>query len=196
MRMDSTLQKTLHENKAINLKQAEQLGISKMTLSNYHRAGLLDKFSHGIYYLADDVVDDCYALTLVSSKFVFSHETALFLNGLSERTPFAHTVTFASNSSIPKTIKEQCQNFYVKPELFALGICERQTTFGNTVRCYDVERTICDLLRSRNKLDEETVISGVKNCLLRYKVDYNKLAHFAEAFRVLPILKNYTEVLL
>lgn len=37
-----------------------------------------------------------------------------------------------------------------------------KTTFGNQVRCYNAERSICDMLRSRNRMDEETVISSLK----------------------------------
>lgn len=35
-----------------------------------------------------------------------------------------------------------------------------KTTFENQVRCCNAERSICDLLRSRNRMDEETVISS------------------------------------
>ena len=35
----------------------------------------------------------------------------------------------------------------IKKELFELGVCTRETTFGNDVRTYNMERTICDILR-------------------------------------------------
>ncbi len=104
-----------------------------------------------------------HALMLRSSKIIFSHDTALFLNGLAERTPFRHTVTIPSNSALPASTKNTCTCFYIKPELHTLGMIVRKTTFGNSVRCYNMERTICDLLRSRSRCDEETVISAIKN---------------------------------
>ncbi|MBR3607820.1 MAG: abortive phage infection protein, partial [Lachnospiraceae bacterium] len=70
------------------------------------------------------------------------------------------------------------------------------TTFGNEVRCYDAERTICDLLRSRNRMDEETVISAIKNYAAYKDKDLHRLAAYAEKFRVSKILKQYMEVLL
>ena len=60
-------------------------------------------------------------------------------------------------------MQEECICYYIKPELHRLGVVSLKTTFGNDVRSYNAERTICDILRSRNKMDEETIISAVKN---------------------------------
>ena len=67
---------------------------------------------------------------------------------------------------------------------------------GNEVRCYNTERTICDILRSRNRLDEETVISAIKNYAVSPDKDLNLLAVYASQFGVDKVLKRYMEVLL
>ena len=67
----------------------------------------------------------------------------------------------------------------------------KKTTFGNEVRCYDAERTICDLLRSRNRLDEETVISAIKNYAAFGNKDLNRLSAYAGKLRMAKILKQY-----
>ena len=72
----------------------------------------------------------------------------------------------------------------------------KKTTFGNEVRCYDAERTICDVLRSRKRMDEEIVISAIKS-YAAFKDKYlNRLAIYGEKFKVSKILKQYMEVLL
>ena len=133
-------------------------GMSKTTLTNYVREGLIERCGHGFYTMPDTIEDDMYLVMLRSRHIVFSHETALFLNGLSERTPFIRAVTIPNNASIPATIKEQCKCYYIKPVLHDVGLVERMTTFGNSVRCYDPESTLCDILRSRSRMDEETVM--------------------------------------
>ena len=101
-----------------------------------------------------------------------------------------------NSDSVPSSrIQLNLCNLLVK-ELHDLGIVKRKTTFGNEVRCYDAERTICDLLRSRNRIDDETVISAIKNYAAYTKKDLNRLAAYAEKFRVSKILKQYMEVLL
>ena len=119
-----------------------------------------------------------------------------FINGLSEWTLFEHSVTVPSNVVLSDVLREECNCYYIKPELFELGMVRKKTTFGNEVRCYDAERTICDMLRSRNRLDEETVISAIKNYAVFGNKDLNRLAVYAEKLRVAKILKQYMEVLL
>lgn len=183
-------------NNMITTSQVLSLGYSKQLLTNYVKEGLLERCRHGVYILPNAVHDDMYTLMLRSDKIVFSHDTALFLNGLSERTPFMHTVTIPSNAALPNSLKGECTCFYVKPELHDIGIIERRTTFGNTVRCYNIERTICDFLRCRNRCDEETVISAVKNYAIYDKKDLNFLSVYAKQFKVARELKKYLEVLL
>lgn len=189
------LQELKKNNNVITTSQVLQLGYSKALLTKYVKAGLLERSAHGVYVLPDAVIDDMYVLMLRSSKIIFSHDTALFLNGLSERTPFRHSVTIPSDSALPSSIKG-CICFYIKPELHELGMIEKKTTFGNTVRCYNLERTICDFLRSRNRCDEETVISAVKNYTASKDKNLNLLADYAKHLRVEKALKCYMEVLL
>jgi len=190
------LEEMQKNNNVITTSQVLQLGYSKALLTKYVKAGLLERSGHGVYILPDAVSDDMYTLMLRSSKVIFSHDTALFLNGLSERTPFRHSVTIPSNSALPASIKDNCTCFYIKTELYGLGMIEKKTTFGNTVRCYNMERTICDFLRSRNRCDEETVISAVKNYVAFKGKNLNLLADYAKHLRVGKALKRYLEVLL
>ena len=64
------------------------------------------------------------------------------------------------------------------------------------MRCYNAERTVCDIIRSRNRLDEETVISAIKNYAVSKEKDLNLLAEYATMFGIEKILKRYMEVLL
>ena len=183
-------------NNMITTSQVAELGFSRALLSKYVKEGLLERGRQGVYLLPNSVHDDMYTLMLRSEKIVFSHDTALFLNGLSERTPFEHSVTIPSNAVLSDTLKGECNCYYIKPELLELGKVWRKTTFGNEVRCYDAERTICDLLRSRSRMDEETVISAIKNYAAYKDKDLNRLATYAEKLRVSKVLKRYMEVLL
>ena len=190
------LEEMKKNNNTITTAQVIELGFSRAILSKYVKEGLLERSRQGVYILPDSVHDDMYTLMLRTDKIIFSHDTALFLNGLSERTPFEHTVTIPSNSVLSDVLMEECNCYYVKPELYELGIVMKKTTFGNEVRCYNAERTICDLIRSRSRMDEETVISAIKNYAAYKDKDLNRLAAYAEKFRVSKILKQYMEVLL
>lgn len=197
MGMNPLIMKELRQNNnTITTSQVTRLGFSRTLLSKYVKEGWLERSRQGVYILPESVHDDMYTLMLRSGKIIFSHDTALFLNGLSERTPFEHSVTVPSNTVLSEALREDCNCYYIKPKLFQLGMILKKTTFGNEVRCYDAERTICDLLRSRNRMDEETVISAIKNYAVYSDKDLNRLAAYAEKFRVSKILRQYMAVLL
>ena len=185
MKMNPDLRKELEKNQNyITTEQTVKLGFSRMLLSQYVEKGLLERVGHGVYTTPHAIIDDMFLLQCRSDNIIFSHDTALFLNGLSDRTPFMHIITIPSNTSLSKSIKEDCVCYYIKPELHKLGMIQEKTTFGNTVNCYNAERTVCDLLRSRNRCDEETVISGVKNYARYADKDLNRLFTYASILRV------------
>ena len=185
-----------NNNNMITTSQMENLGFTRSLLSLYEKEGLLERERHGIYLLPNAVHDDMYTLMLCSEKIIFSHDTALFLNHLSDRTPFVHSVTIPSNAKLSKQLQEESVCYYIKPELHKLGMVKLKTTIGNSVRTYNAERTICDILRSRNRLDEETVIGAVKNYAVSSDKNLNLLAKYASQLGVSKILKRYMEVLL
>lgn len=195
MKLNAAILETLkNNNNIITTSQAVELGFSRYLLSKYEKAGLLERERQGVYVLPDSIHDDMYTLTLRSKKIIFAHDTSLFLNGLSERTPFVHSITIPNNTRVSKAIQAECICYYIKPELYQIGITTRKTTLGNEVRCYNLERTICDLLRSRSRGDEETILSAIKNYAETSNKDLNLLAVYASKFGVDKILKRYMEV--
>ncbi len=197
MIINKILLNELHNNKnIITTARAAELGFSRTLLSNYVKNGLLERIKQGTYIMPDDIQDDMYIMMMRSKNIIFSHETALFLNSLSERTPFEYSLTIPSNTCLPATLKNECVCYYIKPEFHKIGLALKNTTFGNEVRCYNAERTICDILRSRNRIDEETVIGAIKNYASSKDKNLNLISEYAQIFKVSDTLKKYMEVLL
>ena len=150
----------------------------------------------GQYILPDNMQDELLSISKRSDKIIFSHETALFLHGISDRTPFEHTVTAPSGCIPSAAIKSECKVYYIKPELFELGKTMLKTPAGNEVGAYDLELTICDVIRSRNKLGTETFLAALKMYAASSKKNLNKLNTYAKKMRVEKVLRQYLEVLL
>ena len=195
--LNPILHQAIRENGGvITTHQVQTLGFSKTLLTNYIESEELIRAAHGIYILPDEIEDDMYTLMLRSKKLIFSHASSLFIFGLSERTPFIHSVTFPSNAAIPQSIQSSCKCFYIKPEFHCMGLVEKPNTFGHLVRCYNPERTICDLLRNRSRIDVETVLSALKHYAASKGKNLNLLAEYATKLKVFKALKRYMEVLL
>ena len=180
----------------IETKTAFLHGISKAMLHKLYKTEKIYRVAKGQYILADDIQDELLSLSNRSDNIIFSHETALFLHGISDRTPFEHTITAPSNCTPSTAIKSECKTYYIKPELFNLGKIKMKTPAGNLVPTYNLERTICDIIRSRNRLGTETFLTALKQYIANPKKDLNKLYDYSKKMRVSNILRQYLEVLL
>jgi len=183
-------------NGVLRTEDAEKAGISRMVLSSLAKNGKLDRIAHGRYALPGDLPDELYLIQQRSEKIIFSHETALFLYNMAERTPLLHSLTIPSNGKLSPVLSEGCKIYYVKPDLYELGKCIVPSKMGNVVVAYDIERTVCDILRSRSRIDDQTFAAAIKNYTAGKKQNWNKLSSYAEAFQVTKLLRQYLEVLL
>ena len=102
----------------IEAKMAAQHGISKAMLYKLCKAEKIHRIVKGQYVLPEDMQDELLSISRRSGKIIFSHETALFLHGISDRTPFEHTITAPSGCIPSAAIKAECKVYYIKPELF------------------------------------------------------------------------------
>ena len=91
---------------------------------------------------------------------------------------------------------EGIQVFTIKAKLQEVGLTTMQTPFGHDVPVYDRERTICDVLRSRNHIETQTFQDTLKAYVRRKDKDLRTLMRYAKLFRVEKILRQYLEVLL
>lgn len=180
----------------LRTSQVIAAGISKPMFYDYVRSRDLERIAHGIYISKDSWVDAMYLLHLRFEQAVFSHETALFFHNLTDRETMEYTVTVKTGCNPTKMKAEGIQVFTIKSELHGVGIMTAQTPFGHTVPVYDMERTVCDLLRSRSRIEMQTFQGALKAYARRKDKNLRILMQYAGMFRVEKILRQYLEVLL
>lgn len=191
------LDKLLEEqNGYIRLIDAQNKGVSKYAVLDYVRKKKMERTAPGIYILSDAWEDRLYSIQLRNRKIVFSHETALYLHNLSDREPFAPVITVERGYNA-KHLKDKGLIVHtVRPEWLELGLTEEKTFAGNTVRIYDSERCICDIIKNKNRMD----IQVFQMALMSYFTDSDKKIHklmeYAEIMGVSDKMRQYTEVLL
>lgn len=175
---------------------AEALGVSRPSFMQFVRANRLERLASGVYATPDAWIDEMYVLSLRSNKAVFSHESALLLHGLAEREPETLTVTVPSGYNASLLRRDGVRTYFIKPELLPLGRIELPTPDGNMVATYDLERTICDLVRSRSHIDQQTLTAALKGYVRRPEKRLVVLAHYASQLGVERVVRGYLEVLL
>ncbi|MCQ2491979.1 MAG: abortive phage infection protein, partial [Lachnospiraceae bacterium] len=78
---------------------------------------------------------------------------------------------------------------------YNLGVTTLKTPYGNTVAVYDLERSLCDMLRG-SQLDLQTIQYAMKKYVASKDKDINRLMTYAIQLRVEPKVRRYLEVLL
>jgi len=180
----------------ITSKLVDDHNIHREYLRELIRQGKLERVAYGVYITPDVWEDKMLIQQLRRKKMIYSHGTALFLHDLTDREPLVYSVTVPDGYNTQMLKKEGLLVHVVKVELFELGVCNVKTVFGNIVKAYDPERTICDLIRDRNNQDPAIISEALKRYMAKKDKDLNKLIVFAEKFRVKKIVNTYLEVLL
>ena len=170
--------------------------IHREYLNNLVKEGELERVSRGIYISPDVWEDRLLINQLKRSKMIYSHETALYLHDLTDRDPLKYVVTVPQGYN-PSRLKEEGFIVHtIKKEWFELGLCTKKTSFGNEVKTYNRERTICDILRDRNNQDPAIINDSIKRYFSGKEKDLNKLMKYAKELRIESVLRTYSEVLL
>lgn len=172
------------------------MGISKPIFYNFIRTRKMEQVAHGVYASEDAWVDAMFLLHLRCKQAVFSHETALYFHDLTDREPSRYSVTVKRGYSPSRLKKDGICAYTIKAELYEIGIMTAQTSFGNSVLVYDMERTICDLIRCRNNIEIQTFQDALKQYVHRKDKNLRTLMQYAGMLRVEKILRQYMEVLL
>ena len=180
----------------ITTAEANAVGISNERLRLLVQRGALEHPSFGVYVLPHDFVDRMYATQKRRPKIIYSHETALFLHDLTDRDPISYAVTVPTGYNTVKLREEGFTVYTIKRDLHTVGTTEAETMFGHTVRVYNMERTICDCLRSRNRIDVTLLTDALRRYVRRNDKNLNILMNMAKTFRVEQPLHRYMEVLL
>jgi len=183
-------------NGMLSASQAVEAGLHRQQLADFVKSGILERAERGIYISPGRLDDALFWMQQRAKKIVYSHETALFLYRMTDRTPIHYSITVPSSYKASAALKKSCKIYYIKQELIELGKTEKPSGMGNTVIIYNMERTLCDVIRSRNKMDGQIVIEALKNYARSKEKDLHRLYRYAKNFGVEKILHLYLEVLL
>ena len=184
-------------NNVATTKEAKAKGLTKQQLRELVRDNKLERVGHGLYAPVDAWVDELYIIHKRCSSAVFSHDEAFYHHGLIDREPLQHTLTVYSGFNAHRLkASTNIKVYSIKKQLLDVGKITVTDPLGNNIPMYNLERTICDALRSRSSIEIQDFNSILKTYVAMSNKDLNKLMEYAKLFRVDNIARRYFEVLL
>ncbi len=179
--------------------QIKKAGFLPGTIAHALEAGAIDKLTRGVYCTVDVFDDEFAAIANRWKRCVFSHGSALFLAGLSDRVPsqLDVSVPYGYNPVGIRVEYPDVRVHRVKPEIYELGVTETKTPTGATVKAYCAERAVADLIEQRvtEGADPQLVRDAVAGYFKRADKNLPELAQMCAALGVENEFRMYLEVL-
>ena len=156
----------------------------------------IERISRGIYKAPSTIEDEMFIFQSIYKSCIYSHETALYLHDLTDRNPLTYSISVPSGYHSSSLNMSGHKIFYVNRNLFNLGVVLMKSPHGNEIRASNLERTICDILRSRNQMDVQFVSEALRRYVRKKEKNLDLLHDYAKSFRIQKIVREYIEVLL
>ena len=184
------------QNGVITSTQVTQAGIPRRSLTSLVHYGQLVRVERGIYTLPETWEDELYLLQLRFSRGIFSHETALYLHAMTDRTPARYTMTFPFGYNPENVLQRGVIAKVTSEETYLLGIMTLPSPSGNSLKVYDIERTLCDMARTRHKADIQVLNEVMRMYAGSRDKNISRLMQYAKRLRVTSKIQTYLEILL
>lgn len=180
-------------NGYITSKELDMFDIHRMYLSIMQEKELIKKVATGIYIDINKIEDNYYVFALSMPNIIYSHMTALYFHGLSiEASTDVYDITVKRSYNSVHLRKHNV--FYVDNDIYELGLTEVKTHMGNKVKVYDIERCICDIIRSKNRMNLKIIKHCIKEYIKRKDKNLAKLSLYAEKLDIKESVKNYVDI--
>ena len=180
-------------NGMLSVRMIEPLNISRQYLSIMENNNDIEKISRGIYLSPSTFEDSYFSFQQKYKKAIFSHMNALYFYGMTEEFPYQYTVTVPQSYHV-NTVNEKCNVFYVSNDIYEMGVVEVETPSGNKVRAYDKERCICDIIRSKGRMDSEQVKKTMKQYIQSKDKNVAKLSDYAKRMGIIEKVMEMVNV--
>ena len=179
----------------ITTRELEEKGISRVYLSKMEQENVIEKIHRGIYATREYKYDEYYIFQLKYPKTVFSYNTALYLYEMAERTPINIEVTTYREYN-PHRFKEFANVHKVNKDYFDLGVSYKNTPLGAKVRVYNLERTVCDIIKDKDSIDIEIRNKAIKNCIKSKEFNASLMFEYAKRMKIYDKVKSYMEAII
>jgi predicted transcriptional regulator of viral defense system len=192
--MNNKILDFLKENDGmITTKDAVKAGIPKVYLTQLVRDGIIERIRSGVYLDVNSFGDEYYLFQVKYPSAIFSHNTALYFYNMTERTPNKLDVTIYRGYN-PHRFPNIIRVYSITKSNHMLGVISVVSPQGKQVLCTNLERTLCDIIRSEKSLDQESRNKSIRWILRSGKLDEKKLDLYAKTLKCskkLSLIREY-----
>ncbi len=174
-------------------------GFHSSYIYSLEREGIIAKVKRGLYRWEDydfDEKEELISVSKIVPEGVICLVSALSYYDLSTYNPWEYYVAIRRDARKPALPGyPPIRLMFFSDKHYFEGIREVSIS-GNIFKIYDIEKTICDCIRYRNKIGMDIVKEALNAYVKRRDKNISKLMKYAKVMRVDSIIREYLEVLL
>ncbi len=184
-----TAQGIIFRTKDLNVQ-----GISNYDISKLVKEGIITKLYQGVYTLGDINNLKLSDINVIVENGIISLSSAAYYYKLTNGEMGKITITLDREQKPPKLPYDLFCYYYTTSKFYDIGLKVIDQNHRK-IKIYDVERTVCDMVKHRSKYDLQLVREIVENYLQRDDADIEKLIYYSKELRVYNVLIQYLEIL-
>lgn len=181
----------------IRTKDALKLGIHRRTLYQLRDSGLLVELSRGVYQLTSQPVSNPDLITISTRvpQAIICLISALSFHNITTQIPHMVYIAIAKDSKPPRIDNPPLSVHKFSGKALTEGI-EKHVIDGIPVKIYNIEKTVADCFKYRNKIGLDVCIEALKLYKARKKINVQDLIKYAKICRVYNIMTPHLESIL
>lgn len=195
--MDKKIENLPKDKSLITYKQLSSKKISSRAIQKLMEEGVLYKVKRGVYEIPQSAESEPVMINRLVPEGAFCLKSALYFYGYIDRTPQAYEIAIDRDVNKQKvlSINYPVKPIYVSSKMLDIGKTTKK--YGDSViTLYDKERTICDIVRYRNKLDQEVLAKALRAYAEDPEKNIKKLLEYAHKLRIEKKIREYMGILL
>lgn len=182
---------------AITRREATAAGVHTQTLSRLVRTGALERVARGRYRLPDAPITEHHGLALVAAavpKAVICLVSALSFHGIGTQLPHEAWIALDRRSRRPSLEYPPLRVMRFSGAALTEGI-ELHHIEGETVRVYNVAKTLADVFKYRNKVGLDVALEALRDAWRSRLFTMAEIGSYARVCRVERVMAPYLEAL-
>ena len=191
-------EKIFQENGGVaRMHLLQEAGMTYYSLRALMEKGVVTKIKQGVYRLehSELPIDEMVEVARMVPKGVYCLFSACAYYGLTTFVSGQHHLAIPKKSKVTLPSYPPIQLYYWAETSYHLGITTVDSS-GGTVSMYDMEKTVCDMVKFRSKAGIDTMKEVLHNYIRRKDRKIYQLNDYARQLNIEGVLSKYLEVLL
>lgn len=157
------------------------------------RKGNMVCIRRGVYATMEQLADTMIDLDVVVPDGILCLFSAWNIHGLTTSLPQAYHVGIKRGRKIRLPEYPSIELHFLTESILELGV-EEKVVSGYKIKVYNVERSVCDAIKYRNKIGIDVCSEVVNNYLSLPNRNLTLLMDYANKLRVTRTLEKYLEI--